>query len=184
MSPVDLPRHPLLNTLPAALREHIRHMSQLETIPRGGYLLREGDDANASYLILEGRVLLEVHMTGAGAVPIETVETGGTVGWSWSIAPFKWHFDARALTETRVLKLDGIRLREVCDQDPALGYALLQRFMGVLQHRVESLRLQVLDIYQNRRDHDLAQALDGLLDDGQDDGQDDATEEDDDLAYD
>ena len=127
--------------------------------------------------------MLEVHMTGPGAVPIETVEAGGTVGWSWSIAPFKWHFDARALTETRVLKLDGIRLREVCDQDPALGYALLQRFMGVLQHRVESLRLQVLDVYQSRRDHDLSAALDGLLDDGRDD-QDDAAEEDDDLAYD
>lgn len=172
MSETPLPRHPLIDSLPEALRAHLQAMSRITTYPKGAWLLREGEDASSTFLVLDGRVAIEVNVSGQGAVLLETIEPGGTVGWSWSIAPYKWHFDARAVTETRVLVIDGRRLRLLCDTDPALGYPLLQRFMGVLQQRIESLRLQVLDVYRNHHAEACDERGHELPDDDVDDGDD------------
>ena len=42
------------------------------------------------------------------------------LGWSWLFPPYRWHFDARALSAVRATAFDGACLREKCDADPAL----------------------------------------------------------------
>jgi CRP/FNR family cyclic AMP-dependent transcriptional regulator len=73
------------------------------------------------------------------------------VGWSWLFPPYKAHFDARALTLVRALSLDGACLRQKCDVDPALGYDLVRRFAAVAVRRLESTRVQLLDLYGQSR---------------------------------
>jgi hypothetical protein len=43
--------------------------------------------------------------------------------------------------------LDGACLRGKCDQDPALGYALMQRVSAVLYERLQDTRIRLLDVY-------------------------------------
>src|SRR5262245_48043038 len=90
------------------------------SLTSGELLFREGDLANRFYLIERGRVLLEARTTGT-PIPIQTVEAGDVLGWSWLFPPHVWHFDARALEPVDLIFFYGTRLRQHCDEDPALG---------------------------------------------------------------
>jgi len=113
----------------------------------GGYLLREGQDANEFYLLRAGRVAVEIAAAGRGVLPLTTVSDGEIVGLSWLIPPYRWRLDARALTPVRALGIDARCLRAKCEADHRLGYELMKRVVPVLLSRLESARLQMLDVY-------------------------------------
>ncbi len=115
----------------------------------GENLFREGDAADTFYIVRQGSVALETFVPTRGPVLIETVEAGEVLGWSWLFAPYRWHFDARALTVVRATGFDGTCLRQKCEDDPALGYDLMGRFAQVLIERLQWMRLRLLDVYGN-----------------------------------
>ena len=114
-------------------------------------LFREGDPADTFYVVRHGSVALETFVPSRGGVTIETLEAGEVLGWSWLFEPYRWHFDARALSPLRATAFDAACLRGKCDDDPKLGYALMSRFAGVLIERLQWTRLRLLDIYGSGR---------------------------------
>ena len=114
---------------------------------QGEMLFREGDPADAFYLVRRGRVALELFVPNRGALTVETIESGEVVGWSWLFPPYRWHFDGRAVEPVRAIAVDGACLRGKCDADPALGYELMRRFSQVMLERLQSTRLRLADLY-------------------------------------
>lgn len=117
----------------------------------GDFLFRQGDPADRFFVVRHGRVALELSAVGAPGFVLDTVDDGGVVGWSWLVPPHRWFTDARATTETSVISLDGLCLREKCDEDAALGYALFQRVAAVMYQRLRSARVRLLDLYGGGR---------------------------------
>jgi CRP-like cAMP-binding protein len=117
----------------------------------GETLFREGDEANTFYVIRHGSVALETFVPPFGAVSIETLEPGEVVGWEWLFSPYRRHFDARAVGLVRATAFDGACLRGKCEDDPALGYALMRRFAQVLIERLQWTRIRLLDLYGHSR---------------------------------
>jgi CRP-like cAMP-binding protein len=117
------------------------------TVPANELLFREGQPADTFYVVRHGRVALDTFVPGRGTVTIETIEAGDVVGWSWLFPPYRWHFDARAVTDLRVTTFDGACLRAKCDENPALGYGLMTRFSQVMIERLQATRLRLLDVY-------------------------------------
>lgn len=113
----------------------------------GTMIFREGEPADTFYALRTGKVALEVNVPERGALVIETLGPGELLGWSWLFPPYRWHFDARAIDGTSAVALDGACLRGKCDDDPRLGYLLMQRFAQVSQERLQATRLQLLDVY-------------------------------------
>ena len=109
--------------------------------------LPRGRPADTFYLVRHGTVALETFVPARGPAMIETLEAGEVVGWSWLFPPYRWHFDARALTPLRATAFDGACLRGKCEADPALGYELMSRFAQVLIERLQWTRLRLLDVY-------------------------------------
>jgi CRP-like cAMP-binding protein len=115
----------------------------------GDTLFRQGEPADVFYVVRHGSVALEIFVPTRGPVLIETIEPGEVIGWSWLFAPYRWHFDARALSTVRATGFDGACLRKKCDDDPVLGYDLMGRFAQVLMERLQWTRLRLLDVYGN-----------------------------------
>jgi CRP/FNR family cyclic AMP-dependent transcriptional regulator len=113
----------------------------------GDLLFRDGEEASVFYVIRHGSVALETYVPPRGSVTIETLEAGEVLGWSWLFAPYRWHFDARALSLVRATGFDGACLRGKCEADPRLGYELMSRFAQVVIDRLQSTRLRLLDVY-------------------------------------
>jgi CRP-like cAMP-binding protein len=113
----------------------------------GETIFRAGDPADTFYVIRHGSVALETFVPARGPVAIETIGAGDVLGWSWLFEPYRWHFDARARSVVRAIGFDGACLRQKCDADPGLGYALMGRFAQVVIERLQWTRLRLLDVY-------------------------------------
>ena len=66
------------------------------------------------------------------------------------LPPYRWTFDARAVEPTVALMIDAACLRDICDDDPAIGYPLYKRFARLVHDRLVAARLQMIDLYGNR----------------------------------
>ncbi len=116
----------------------------------GDYLCREGEQADVFYLVREGEVSLEIRLPEKGGIRVDTLGADDILGWSWLIAPYVWHFDARTIGPVRALVLDAKCLRNKSEADHDLGYELLRRFAPLIEQRLTSTRLQLLDVYGRR----------------------------------
>lgn len=116
----------------------------------GQFLFRIGDDADGFWLVRQGQVSVEIHAPGRGALTIHTARDGDVIGWSWLVPPYQRHFDARAIVATRALRMDAKCLRDKFESDPRLGYELMSRFGRVVTQRLDSMALQLLDVYGHR----------------------------------
>jgi CRP/FNR family transcriptional regulator, cyclic AMP receptor protein len=129
----------LISTLVSCARNRVFHP--------GEYLCREGEEADSLHLIGSGQVTLEVYAAPHGALRIETLQEGDVLGWSWLMAPYRWHFDARAVATVRTLALDARCLRDRCELDHELGYQLLTRISSLIEERLQTMRSQLLEVY-------------------------------------
>ncbi len=123
------------------------------TFPAGRTIFHEGEDADVCYLLEAGDVALQAFRPAGGPRTLETLHGGDVLGWSWLFAPYRWAFDATALTPVRAIALDGARLRQAKDADCEFGYELMRRFAQVVVSRLQATRLQLLDLYASTPPH-------------------------------
>jgi len=142
-----LAEHPFLKGLAPPQIELIAGCASNVRFNKGDYIFREDEEADRFYLIRHGLVALDVFVPQRGPVTIDTIQEGEVLGWSWLFPPYRWHFDARALQLTRAVAFDGKCLREKCEKDSHLGYELVMRFSQIIMQRLQSARLQLLDLY-------------------------------------
>ena len=116
----------------------------------GAFLFREGDAADEFFLVRHGKVALEIAPPGAEPVVIGTLGEGHVVGASWLVPPYRWNFDARAVTPVRAIGIDAACLRGKCEADHDLGYEMMKRFLPIFVQRLHATRLQILDVYGKR----------------------------------
>ena len=148
-----------LENLSNTLREHpflegfgLEHIDKLAAMAsevrfgRGELIFREGDESSFFYLLLSGKVSLETTAPGR-ALRIVTLGPGEELGWSSVTAHHSKQFQARSLQETEALAFDGVRLQHACEEDCRFGYTLMNAMLRVVAHRLQSTRLQLLDMY-------------------------------------
>ena len=130
--------------------ELLRELSTLAEVREFGaqeVVVRQGEPATAIYVVVSGQVALEVCAAGVGCKRILTIGPGELLGWSAVLDPIQWTATARTSSATRVVRLDGERLRAMCDRAPTLGYQLMLRVAQALSRRLNATRLQLLDVY-------------------------------------
>lgn len=142
-----LAEHELLAGLDEATVEFVAGCGRNAHFAADEYLFRENDPANRFYVLRQGRVALEAHVPGRGTLVIDTVGPDALLGFSWLVPPYRWTWDGRAIEPVRAVQLDGACIRARCQEDPRLGFELMQRLVAVVQGRLRSARIRLLDLY-------------------------------------
>ncbi len=133
---------------------HIKHLdmlaniTQLRDVKAGEVLFREGDRAGAIYIVLSGRIALDIAVPPRGKIRFHTAEIWEVIGWS-SATPVVYQrtASATAVVDGRLAMIDSAKLRELCDQDHDLGYLVMRRLANIVASRLMSSRLQLLDMF-------------------------------------
>ena len=141
--------HPFFWEVEDRFFEEILPLARPISATTNQFLFREGGDADCFILLTRGDVALELHVPPRGARIIETVTAGEIIGWSWIVPPYKWTFDARALTDIEGVCLEGPGLRDVVAADPELAALIYPRLVRVIVDRLRASRIQMLDVYAN-----------------------------------
>jgi CRP-like cAMP-binding protein len=133
--------------------DHLAKLARCGRVTRvytDNYVFREKQDADRFYLVQKGSVMLETEHAGSTA-SIQTLEAGKLLGCSWLFEPYRWRFDARALTPIELLDFDAQAVRRLLQEDHELGYQFLVRVIQATSERLDATRFQMLDLYEKKR---------------------------------
>lgn len=147
-----LASHPFFLGMAASHLEQILNCSrQVEFVE--SLVLRQGEPAEAFYLIQEGLVALELVVPGCEPLVIETLGKGELVGASWLLPPYRVQFDVRSRGRVTAIEIDSACMRCLMEQDHSLGYEFYRRFLPVVADRLQASRLQLMDVYGRPADY-------------------------------
>lgn len=142
-----LAQHPLFAGLDREIMDLLGGCAKNVHFADGDYLFQVDEPADTFYLLRAGNVALELRMPGRGRLTVQTVPSGHVVGASWILPPHRWRFDARAIGAVRATSIDAACLRKKCDDDPRLGYQVMQRFLPIIAERLQTTRMRLVDLY-------------------------------------
>jgi len=130
---------------------HFQKMSEIATVvhwAEGEIVFSEGDLVDHLYLLVEGRVAIEIYVPDRGRRTILTVGPDEVFGWS-SVTPIlrTRMASARASMPTRAIAFDSQALNQACDEDHDLGYFVYRRLANIIAGRLSVTRLQLIDMY-------------------------------------
>ena len=115
--------HPFLKEFQPQHIDKLAELAQNAQFERDQIIFRERDASSFFYLIVSGKVALEVTALGR-TLRVQTISDGEALGWSSVLPSEGKYFQARALGAVRALVFDGARLREACEGGLRLGLRL------------------------------------------------------------
>jgi CRP/FNR family cyclic AMP-dependent transcriptional regulator len=136
--------------LAPATEEEIRQFAAIarsEGAPAGAVLFREGDRLRHFSIVVSGNVAIEIIGPDRRPRRIHTVGNGELLGWSPVLGSGAMTATARAITDVQLVSLDAAAVLGVCDEDPRFGYSFMKRIATAIAARLNSTRLQLLDVY-------------------------------------
>ena len=142
-----LAEHRFFQQLPDEIRTRLADCANNVVFGAGETLCTEGTPARSFFAVRAGRVSVGVHVPSKGLVSLETVQSGDILGWSWVLPPYTWHFDAVALEPVRAVELHADCILPYLDENPAAGYRLMRAVALIMEDRLRSARLRLLDLY-------------------------------------
>ncbi|ABI56531.1 Crp/Fnr family transcriptional regulator [Alkalilimnicola ehrlichii MLHE-1] len=123
------------------LAEHASEIS----LDKDEVLFSNGDPARHFYLLKDGNIVIEVPAIEGPTLEVQSLTAGQVLGWSWLIPPYRWTFQARAEAPTRLVEFEGEVIRQHCEKDPRLGYAILKHFASLMSERLDAARRKMMD---------------------------------------
>ena len=139
-------QHPFTQGLTAEHCATLASLSRRVSFGRDELIFREGDPKHEFFLLLTGRVALEMVVQDR-TLRVHTLEAGDELGWSAVLMGGGKRFQARALEPVEALAFDGYKLLDTCRADNSFGYKIMHRLLGVVSERLQAARLQVLDMH-------------------------------------
>jgi CRP-like cAMP-binding protein len=128
--------------------EKLLSIASLVEVEAKQELFREGDPEDYLYIVVQGRVAIEIFVPSRGRIRIYTADPMDEVGWS-SVTPLvrQRTASARTIFPSCLVRLDAVKLRQLCEEDCDLGYLVMRRMSNVIASRLLTTRLQLLDMF-------------------------------------
>lgn len=141
--------------------EKLAKLGREEVYEAGEVLFTEGSVAKDLYVVDEGRVALDMNLSvysGTGrAGTVDVMTKGRTFGWS-AVRGSPVTMTARALERVKVIAIDGDSLRSLFDEDPYLGFKIMEGMLAIVSSRLRHVRLTLANVL-SVASHDLKAPL-------------------------
>jgi CRP/FNR family transcriptional regulator, cyclic AMP receptor protein len=119
--------------------ERLTAVGRLVSAPSGTMLFKLGDNAEALYVVLQGRVALRLPMQIRSVQQEITVDEkgpGDLVGWSALVPPNRSTLGARAVIDSELMLFPASALAAALREDPAAGLQVMSNLATVVGRRM------------------------------------------------
>ncbi|HUK16039.1 MAG TPA: Crp/Fnr family transcriptional regulator [Bryobacteraceae bacterium] len=138
---VVLDRYPFFDHFQPKHLEKLTALGSLVSFPKDAILFQEEDEDTEFYVLLSGRVALELSHAGRPLL-IDTLHAGDELGCSVMLGQ-KNQFRARALDPVEATAFHVTDLRQAFDANPYFARAFLGRLCTVIAGRLQHTRRQL-----------------------------------------
>ena len=148
----------ILRGLSKEQRQQIRSLGQIEYYDTDVSIFTEGTEARKFYLVEGGRVAVESQIARGMRFPISIVYPGQAFGWSALVPPFVYTATVIALSRTRAIAIEQEDLLAMMQEDPSLGFTIMQNVACIVASRHRTLEIQLVGLLQQgNQSHSLKQ---------------------------
>lgn len=112
----------------------------------GTHMYQNGDPAKSLYLIKKGKIVLYIdNYMGPNKPPMQvTVDMiigGEAMGWSAVVEPYLYTLSALCIDDTQAIVIDASGLRQLMNEDYALGFKIMQAIAKIIANRLTHTRI-------------------------------------------
>jgi CRP/FNR family transcriptional regulator, cyclic AMP receptor protein len=129
------------------------HLAQIASIAEicefdtSDVLFQEGDHAEYVYFVITGKLMLVLCPSTIYQKNVMSVGPGEMLGWSAFVEHRSYASTGIIAMPTKLVRIEGKRLRAICDNDPQFGYEFMHRVMQALAKRLTTTWSQLANIY-------------------------------------
>jgi len=149
ISPELLRRYPFFGPFNDDQLKAIAKISDEESVDSGEELFEECAPADSLYLLLEGSVELfykseeEFHPKTSREFSVGDINPGEVFAISSVISPYVINATGRTTRPSKYVKIDAKALRQMFEENPAMGYLAMHQVTKSLMERLASTRVQL-----------------------------------------
>jgi CRP-like cAMP-binding protein len=140
--------------LSASQFQRLSEITKEDHIQKGEFLMREGQKAEALFILKEGEVELLTSVNDSFELPIAILRNpGDCVGMSSFVAPYKYSLSARCVKAAQILIIKQTALEKLMKEDHELGCIMMkniaQHLLGRLKETRQELKIHFKTIFQS-----------------------------------
>jgi NitT/TauT family transport system permease protein len=119
----------------ATMLEAIADQAELISLDSGQRLYQEGEPSDAIYVIIDGRLQHSLGPAAEATKLVREIGAGEVIGWAALLKSRPRRLaSVKALSATRLLKIQGERLLSMIDRDPGEATTILSRFATMIRN--------------------------------------------------
>lgn len=130
-------------------------------VKRGEYIIRENEENDEFYWILNGRI--EVQITSPTdpprMLPLNTLQEGDMLGEMVLLGKNRRTASAKALTDCELVCWDCTECFRIFNEDNHLGFRLMNNFAHILGNRIHEMNLKIRSNHTDDLHEDIMQLL-------------------------
>ena len=125
--------------------EQIAKAAKMEELGAGATLTEAGAPASRLYLIVDGRVTVNVQGPQGKIIGADEIGPGQVLGWSALVGPYVYTASGVTTEKTKLIVFSGSKLREIFEVNNHIGYRVLKGMGAVISRRISALESRVVN---------------------------------------
>ncbi len=114
----------------------------------GSVIFEQGEAAENLYLVLSGEITVQFKPDDGPALIVARLGPQSVVGWSAALGSPEYTSAAICATNSRLLRLSGADLRDLCAKHPETGTIVLERLATGIAERLSNTHTHVLALLE------------------------------------
>ena len=148
----ELKKISVLDNLSRPMLQKLQPLAQLSIFGEHHVIFETGQDADYFYMLLKGKLILEVEATETIMISLESIKAGQSFGWSALFPGSKYRALALCVEPCETMAVRGSDFLELCERDHELGYRFMNRVADILGRRVVRRSEQFLKVMSRHPD--------------------------------
>jgi CRP-like cAMP-binding protein len=142
----------LLGNLTDTMLGKILPFVQMRLFSDGSKIFREGEKADYFYMLIKGKIVLEMKISEKISASLGSIKKGGSLGWSALLEDPAYTSTAICVEPCEIMAISGNKFQELMERDHEMRHGVMKIVIGILKRRLERRTDQFLKVIENHPD--------------------------------
>mgnify|MGYP006292812743 CR=1 FL=1 len=142
----------VLDNLTQPMLKNMRPLTEVNLFGENHVIYKKGDPAEYFYMLLKGKVILEVKASEELMISLGAVKPGYSFGWSSLFPGSEYSSYAVCVEPCEIMAIPGDKFLELLDKDHAIGYKFMSTVVSILKRRLERRTDQFIQVMSKHPD--------------------------------
>jgi CRP-like cAMP-binding protein len=116
-------------------------------------IFKQGDRADFLYFVLEGKVSIQFNPDDGPVLCVAELNEGDVFGWSAALGSECYTSSAVCTDRGVFIRMEGQKLKKLCQEHPETGILILNRLAGVIAQRLRGTHEKVVQLLHQGLNH-------------------------------